>query len=455
MPKLKNKTQILVVDPGRALVNQVAQICPAPGGHVLREPKLDRVLEHFETQSFDIVLISGKAYTSGGIDGIDLLEVLSAKCPATQVILLVEPQEVKLGVMAVRAGLFQYALLPIGDEELALLIETALAKQPQYAENLLLRKKRPTAEFEQMVGRSPAMQEVYRQIRQAAATDIPVLVVGETGTGKDLVAQAIHKQSPRVHGPYLPVHLGAMPPELVASELFGHEKGAFTGAVSQRKGKFEASNDGTIFIDEIGTVEERVQVSLLRIIEERKFTRLGGRRSHATNARIIAATNEDMREAVEQGNFREDLYYRLDVFRIEVPPLRERQGDVALLLDEFLRRYNQQFRKNILGVAPDLVNLLSAHEWPGNVRELKNVLQRAILVCNGDVLLPDHLPPRFRKQQRVAERVVIEVGTSLDEGERLMVLQALHSAKNRTQAAQLLGISRRALYNKLAKHGLD
>jgi transcriptional regulator with PAS, ATPase and Fis domain len=279
------------------------------------------------------------------------------------------------------------------------------------------------------------------------------LLIGETGTGKDLAAQAIHQQSARSEGPYIPVNLGAIPAGLVASELFGHERGAFTGAAEQRKGIFERAHDGTVFLDEIGTIDEKVQVSLLRLIEQKKFHRLGGRRGISSNVRLIAASNQDLVDAVQQGIFREDLYYRLDVFRIMMPPLQERQEDISLLIDEFLKRYNRKFQKNILGISPESVSLLESYDWPGNVRELKNVIQRGVLVCSGEVLLPEHLPPRFRADRVVRPKVTFTVGTPLEEVEREMVIRALAVAKNnRTRAADLLGISRRALYNKLHKH---
>lgn len=307
--------------------------------------------------------------------------------------------------------------------------------------------------FEKLVGNSKPMEDVYRQIRQAAATDIPILLLGETGTGKDVAAQTIHEQSERNKGPYIAINLGALPSELVGSELFGHEKGAFTGAIERREGKFEEARNGTIFLDEISTIDAKVQVSLLRLIEQKTFHRLGGKTIINTNARLITASNQNLLELVEQRHFRKDLYYRLDVFRIVMPPLRQRSGDIVLLIDEFLNRFNRSLKKHIVGVAPECVSLLETYDWPGNVRELKNVVQRAVLVCAGEVLLPDHLPPRFRKGKPAPPKVSFEIGTSLEEVEREMIVRTLAAAhNNRKQAADLLGISRRALYNKLQKH---
>jgi len=330
-----------------------------------------------------------------------------------------------------------------------------LEQQPRYGPNYLLRKERRRTRFEEMIGRSAAMQAVYRPIRQAAATDVPVLITGETGTGKDLAAQAIYRTGERAEAPYLPINLGALPRELVGSELFGHEKGAFTGAAEKREGIFERGNGGTVFLDEIGAIDEKVQVSLLRLIEQKRFHRLGGRRSLTADVRIIAATNEDLAEAAQNGSFREDLFYRLDVFHIVMPPLRERVGDVPLLIDAFLKRYNDDFRKEIRGIAPECVGIFENYDWPGNVREIKNVIQRAVLVCSDTVLAAEHLPPRLLPEQRSQPTVSFEMGTSLSEVEREMIIQALaFTGNNRKHAAEILGISRRSLYNKLDKHDI-
>jgi DNA-binding NtrC family response regulator len=448
--------RIIVVARNAKLARRIEGLFPNRGVRVCRESSIDSVLERFESESYDVLLITSAAFKAGEIDGIELLEVIAAKSPITQVLFLVEPRDIRIAMSALKAGTYQYAKLPMGDEELRLLIEMAIEKRPQYGANLLLEAEKHEVKFEKLIGRSPSMQEVYRQIRQAAATDMPVLLIGETGTGKDLAAQAIHRQSLRSEGPYIPVNLGAIPTELVASELFGHEKGAFTGAVERRKGIFEQAHNGTVFLDEIAAVDEKVQVSLLRLIEQKKFHRLGGRRAISSNVRLTAASNQDLADAVRQGTFREDLYYRLDVFRIVMPPLRERQGDIPLLIDEFLERYNRKFQKNILGIAPECVGVLESYDWPGNVRELKNVIQRAVLVCTGEVILPEHLSPRFRPDRPIRPKITFEIGTALDEVEREMVIRALSVTKNnRKRAAEILGISRRTLYNKLRKHDIE
>ena len=452
---LKNQ-KIITVERGDTLTQRLNAIFSEPEAKISRVSSMDHVLERFESEAFDVLILSSDAFMAGQIDGVELLDVIAANSPMTQVLFLVESKDIQTAMTALKAGSYQYARLPVPDKELRLLIETAIEKRPCYGPNLLLEQERKEVKFEKLVGQSGAIKEVYRQIRQAAATDMPVLLMGETGTGKDLAAQAIHTQSRRASGPYVPVNLGALPAELVASELFGHEKGAFTGAFQKREGKFEMAKDGTVFLDEIASIDEKVQIGLLRLIEENKLHRLGGKRSVRTNARLIAASNEDLEELVKRGTFRQDLYFRLDVFRITIPALRERSGDISLLVDEFLKRYNLAFQKNILGIAPECISLLESYAWPGNIRELKNVIQRVVLVCTGEVLLPEHLPPRFKPDRPIYPTITFRVGTPLDKVEKEMILRALTATQNnRKQAADLLGISRRALYNKLNKHGID
>jgi DNA-binding NtrC family response regulator len=383
-----------------------------------------------------------------------MLEFLNAKCPATQILFFIQPDQIEMAHRALRAGTFHYAHLPISDEELRLLVETAIERQPQFGPNLLIREEDQRSYFEQMVGRSPAIQSVFRQIRQAAATDIPVLVTGETGTGKELVAHAIHEQSARREGPYVPVHIGALPADLVASELVGHEKGAFTGAINQRIGCFERAQGGTVFLDEVATIDEKMQVSLLRLLETRSFSRMGGQTPISVDVRLIAASNADLMEEVRRGRFREDLFFRLDVLHIHLPALRDRHGDIPLLMDHFIQQVSKSFGKEIRGISPDCVARLENYSWPGNVRELKNVVQRAVVMCDGDILRPEHLPVRLQRSMEAPVAVPVHVGMSLEEVEREMIARTLESTgRNRTRTARILGISRRALYNKIKKYG--
>jgi DNA-binding NtrC family response regulator len=447
------RPRVMCVSRGSELPARVRNVLAPREASVRFEPDMDRVLERFEQETFDLLVLSSAVFHGGRIDGGDLIEVIRAKSPRTQVLFVADAREIRAAMTALQAGSFHYARLPVSDEELRLLMETALERRPRYGNNLLLGTERKRTQFQELLGRSPAMQAVYRQIRQAAATDVPVLITGETGTGKDLAAQAIYRSGKRRAEPYLPVNLGALPRELVASELFGHEKGSFTGAGARHAGVFERGDRGTVFLDEIGSVDEKVQVSLLRVIEQKRFHRLGGRRSLSTDVRIIAATNDDLAAAVGAGTFREDLFYRLDVFRIHMPPLRERQGDIALLIEAFLNRYNAAFHKQIRGIAPECVGIFEHYAWPGNVRELKNIIQRAVLVCSDSVLAVGHLPPRLLPDRKPKPKLSFTVGTHLRDLERDMIIQTLaYTGNNRKQAAELLGISRRALYNKLERY---
>jgi len=431
-------------------------VIPNLVGEPVWEPTLARVVDRFEVQTCDVLLVTGDVLASEEAEGSELLEVLSAECPVTQVIVLVEGSEVDMATEALKAGASHYGRLPMTDEELRLSIEAAYATQPDYGINQLLSDSE-SADFSDILGESPAMQEAYRQIRLAAAIDVPVLIEGETGTGKDLFAQEIHRQSVRERGPFVAVNLGAIPPELVGSELFGHMKGAFTGAVESREGKFEQSREGTIFLDEIGAIDERVQISLLRLLEENRFTRLGGKRTIPNDARVITATNRPLTELVAEGVFREDLFYRLDVFRITLPPLRDRGGDVRLLAEAFAGRFSKQFGRNVRSIHPGVWPILESQVWNGNVRELKNVIRRAILACSGTELAPENMPQRLRasSSHSPVRSVSIEVGSSLREIERQVIELTLANVNgNRTEAAKLLGVSRRALYNKMHRYGL-
>lgn len=455
MPQQGEHIHLLCVDPGKDIFRQLKGVFPTDNPQVLLEPNIGRVLERFEQETFDVLVLSSAALRPNHGVGIELLEVVSAKSPATQILFLINPREIKLAASALKAGTYHYSKLPISSEELKLLVESALNNRPQYAPNLLLKTDKVQTTFESMVGGSTVMREVYRQIRKAAATDIPVLLSGETGTGKDLAARAIHQLSSRNEGPYVPAHLGALPEDLVASELFGHEKGAYTGAMERRLGCFELAHKGTVFLDEISTIDEKIQVSLLRLLEDRKLHRIGAARSLKVNVRVIAASNEDLEESVRRGIFREDLFFRLDVLHIHMPALKQRDGDVPLLIDHFLKQFNQAYRKDVVGISPECVSRLHAYDWPGNVRELKNVINRAVVMCEGDVLLPDHLPRRLRAGDGGRAMVSLPVGSTMEEMEREMLVRTLeYTAGNRRRAAEMLGISRRTLYNKIDRYGL-
>lgn len=454
-PHQKAALKIICVDEGRDLARQVMNSFDKADIELAYERSIDEVVDRFERETFDLMLFSSSVAQRQPDDALEILELISAKCPGTQILFFAHPGRLKMAHQALRAGAFHYSRLPVSDQELKLLIETAVEKRPQVGLNLLLRSEVEKTTFESMVGRSTAMQQVYRQIRQAAATDIAVLLSGETGTGKELAAKAIHELSSRSQGPCIPVHIGSLPADLVASELFGHEPGAFTGALGGRKGCFEEADGGTVFLDEIATIDEKMQVSLLRLLETSRFSPIGGNECRAVDARIIAASNADLPEEVRLGRFREDLYYRLDVLHITLPPLRERYGDIHLLVDHFIQDACDSFHQRIRGVAPDFISCLEAYPWPGNVRELKNVIQRAVVNCPGDILETAQLPKRLINFQNDDVTLTVKIGMSIAAVEKELIRRTMEFTQgNRTRASQILGISRRALYNKIQRYQL-
>ncbi|MCB2216514.1 sigma-54-dependent transcriptional regulator [Desulfofustis glycolicus] len=449
------KIKIICVDEGRGLARQVIDIFGEERISLSFARSLDDVGDRFEREAFDLMLFSSSVAHRQPDDALELLELICVKCPGTPVLFFAPPGRLKMAHQALRAGVFHYSLLPVTDEELKLLVETALSRRPQLGPNLLLRSEIEKTTFERMIGRSTAMRQVYRQIRQAAATDIPVLLSGETGTGKELAALAIHELSSRAHGPYVPVHIGALPTDLVASELFGHERGAFSGATSLRKGCFEVAEGGTVFMDEIATIDEKMQISLLRLLETNEYCRIGSQRSIGVNVRMIAASNADLAEEIRKGNFREDLYYRLDVLHVAMPPLRERHGDIHLLVDHFIKNACDTFGKSIRGLSPGFISCLESYPWPGNVRELKNVIQRSVISATGDILDLRQLPPRISQYRNEDTKMTIRVGMTIAEVEKeLIILTLEHAGQNRSRASEMLGISRRSLYNKMQRYAI-
>ncbi len=450
-----NSFTIMLADKRKKLLSQLNGIFREQEVVVSRVTRMSSALRHFEKNMVDVMIVTGELFAETRKESEEIIRTISSKSPSTQIIILATKDLIRHAMSALKFGSYQYARLPVEDEELRLLIETAVEKKPQYGDSLLFKQSDDVC-FEGMYGASVQMQEIFSHIRQAASSDIPVLIMGETGTGKDMVAKAIHQQSHRSEGPYVAVNLGALPSELIASELFGHVKGAFTGALESRQGKFEEGHEGTVFLDEISTIDEKVQISLLRLIEQKRFQRLGGRRTVSSNARIIVATNENLLDLVDHGVFREDLYYRLDVFHIVLPPLRVRREDIRLLSNVFLSQFASAFHKNILEISEACFECLELYNWPGNIRELKNVIQRAVLVCREEVLRPENLPSRFRNRPDVSGGTfTVRIGTELREIEKKVIERTLESEnQNRKKTAEVLGISRRALYNKIKRYGI-
>jgi len=385
---------------------------------------------------------------------LDVISIISANSPRTRIIPLVKPDEIPLAIAGLDEGAYQYIRLPSKDREIRLIIETALKDRPAFGLNRFM-DEGVFPGMREMVGRSERMVQMYDMIEQAARVDIPILITGETGTGKELVAASIHRLSQRNKNTYLPVNLGSFPKELVANELFGHDRGSYTGAQGGHPGVFERADKGTLFLDEINSVDDKTAISLLRMVEENKVSRLGGKRDIEVDVRLIAATNSDLDEMVRTGKFRKDLFYRLEAFRIDLPPLRERGEDIGLLTEEFVLNYSRGFNKRISRIHPEIYSRFNEYSWPGNIRELMNVVLVSVISCNEPELCLEHLPQRMNGNEDDSQRVTFKIGTSLNDVEREMVLRAMaDNDNNRTRAAEVLGISRRSLYSKFVKHNI-
>jgi DNA-binding NtrC family response regulator len=409
--------------------------------------------------AYDIVLCDVEKGSADCRNVAGALKSLLTKSPHTQIILIADPQDP--GLFGIEAKSCFALHRPIDEPELLRVIASAIKNKPAISDlDLLDPDLLIPMEFEGIVTVGLPTRIVIQRILEAAAVDIPVLITGETGTGKDLVAAAIHKRSKRKHAAYLPINMGAIPAELIASELFGHEKGAYTGATEARRGLFEQAHGGTILLDEITTMDEKTQVYLLRVLETSTIRRLRGERDIEIDVRVIAASNEIIEDVVRAKRFREDLYYRLDVFRIHLPPLRERPAGMSFLTDYFVTRYAHQYQKTIRLVSRDTYRLLRLYPWPGNVRELRNVIQRAVLLAEAEEITPDLLPARIRE---AGESSAVEfrsdslfyVGMRLDDVEKEFIRMTLATTGgNKQKSAAMLGISRRTLYNMLKRHGL-
>ena len=392
-----------------------------------------------------------------GMDGLALLKALRSELPSSVIILLTGYGTVESAVAAVKEGAYDYLTKPLDVDRLRLVLEKATDQADVLREVTLLRRQlKESRGLGDLVGTSPGMQQVYHVIELAAATTAPVLIVGESGTGKELVARTIHELSERRHEPFVAVNCAAIPDGLLESELFGHEKGAFTGALARRTGLFELADRGTIFLDEVAEMSPSPQAKYLRTLQDGTIRRLGGQAELRVDLRVIAATNQDPVRAIREGRFREDLYYRLNVFNLRVPPLRERLEDIPALVGAFVDEFGERYGRRVTSVDDRVIEHLVRHPWPGNVRELRNWIERAVVACDGERLLPHHLPATSAAAEAVPaeEAIRLRVGTTWEEAERRLILTTLEAVGyNRTRAAQMLGLAPKTLYNKLKRYG--
>lgn len=457
--------KILIVDDEAFIRENLERILVEDGYRPVSTDLGEVALQRVAEEEIDLVLLD---LNLGSRSGLDLLRALREMDPELLVIIITGYGTVESAVEALKLGAYDYIKKPFKADAIRLIVKLALETQSLRRALRNLRRSGATGPDAvgtmAMVGASAALQEVQRQVREVARHETStVLISGESGTGKELVAHAIHDLSPRRERPFIEINCGSLPFNLLESELFGHERGAFTDARERKVGLFEEANGGTIFLDEIGEMDPGLQVKLLRVLEDRRIRRLGGTRNIDIDVRVIAATNRDLGQAMRDRAFREDLYYRLNVVPIHVPPLRERRDDIPLLLDYFLKRFNREFNKGVHGIAKDALELLLCYQWPGNVRELRNVVERLCIMHHEEVLRPEHLPTEIRGEPRRSTGLVVELtpaGIDLEgvvgDLERGLLERALQmSGGNVAKTARLLGIARGTLRYKLEKYGFE
>jgi DNA-binding NtrC family response regulator len=444
--------RILVVDDD-AHLRRVMEFTLSERGHAVVAVGSGAEAVRRLDEGFDLIVTDVRL---GDHSGLDILAEAKARTPHTAVIVVTAYGAIQDAVRAMKLGAHDYLTKPFDLEALALTVEKALRFRALAEENLRLRAELiEQFSFENIIGVSPKMQAVFATLRTVAAADATVLISGETGTGKELIARALHHNSPRRNEPLVTVNCAAIPETLLESELFGHVKGAFTGAIHDKKGKFELADGGTIFLDEVSELGSALQAKLLRVLQEREIEPIGGTRTRGVDVRVVAATNKDLAEVVRTGGFRDDLFYRLAVVPIVLPPLRERREDIPLLVNHLLRKHAGGRE---LKVTAEALALLRAHDWPGNVRELENVCERIAIFLQGDTVTAAQVPEPIRSGQRQAERFAIHLpdeGASLDEIEKALIMEALErNAWNQTKAARFLRIPRHILLYRLQKFGL-
>ena len=455
------KEKVLIVEDDINTLNGLAEILEEEKYQITKAKNARQALSEIKKGFYNVVLMD---FLLPDKNGLEVSKQILEDQPDSKIIMMTAFGTVKNAVDAMKMGIYDYLTKPINLDELLIIIRRAIQEQRLITENIDLKSKiAKTYRFENIVGVSGKMQEVFQKVVKVAASDATILIRGESGTGKELIARAIHFQSKRRDHPLVEVNCASIPENLLESELFGHEKGAFTGAYKLKKGKLEIADGGTLFLDEIGELPLPLQVKILRVLQEKRFTRVGGVTNIDVEVRVIAATNADLEKRMEEGLFREDLYFRLNVIPIIIPPLRDRVEDIGPLTDHFINKYAAKNERGVKGITDEALKIMMSYEWPGNVRELENAIENAVVMCEGEYITPDDLPAYLKGTGAVESpllKIVLEQNDlsyreKLEACEREIIRQALaETNNNKTQAAKRLGFTLRTLRNKVRKYNL-
>lgn len=449
----KSSKTILVVDDDSSHRTMLKATLSADSYQVFEASDGEEAISMVEKGFYDLIMLDLKMKN---IDGIETLQQIKKISPAIPILIMTAYASVQTAVEALKLGAFDYLVKPLDMDDVRHTLKKTLDYHQLEIENKALKEQGALEfDFSNIVGESKKMRDLFEVLALAAHSHATILIIGESGTGKELIANAIHKNSPRADKPFIKVNCAALPENLLESELFGHEKGAFTGAASRRMGRFELANSGTIFLDEIGDMSPATQAKILRVIQEGEFERLGGEKTVKVDVRSIAATNKDLKEQVHLGNFRKDLYFRLSVVPVNIPPLKDRKEDIPLLAEHFVKQYSEKNQRLIKGFSPMAMDLLMRYSWPGNVRELENCVERAVIMCREQFITPEELPIAIQSlvEKDEPKQIGVQPGHTLQEVEKEMILTTLEQTNgNRTKAAEILGITRQTLQNKLKEY---
>ena len=450
------KPKILVVDDESSHRKMIEAVLSDEGYEIKQADDGQAAIDAVGNEFFDLILMDIRMGKVGGIEALSQIKDIS---PGIPIIIMTAYASVDTAVEALKAGAYDYLTKPLDIDELKIIVGKALRFHKLEKENIFLKERlNDRFDFSKIIGRGPAMKTLFDTMALVAPSEATVLIFGESGTGKELIADAIHQNSSRRDQPFIKVNCAALPETLLESELFGHEKGSFTGAVARKQGRFQLAHKSSIFLDEVAEMASTTQAKILRVLQEREFEPLGGTQTIKVDTRVIAATNKNLEDEIKEGRFREDLYYRLNVVNLEVPPLRERREDISLLADFFLKRYAEKNKRIIKGFTPRAMDLLMRYEWPGNVRELENVVERAVILARGEMVTPAEFPDILLQldPEIKATYVNLSPGRTLKDVEKDMIIRTLEeTGGNRTHAAKILGISRRTLQLKLKEYGIN